>query len=203
MFCTLVPKNKFFYIILSVPQTLNSLNKKLYKSIIIFFSILGTTPNGKILVEHNSNTPLEIACVLNPNHELLQKVLSDNADEGNKSILLSQRIRFYKNEECVPKQYVSIINSTAAQLRVPNPPTGSDVYTCMVCVDKNNKCAQVSKSSVKNALQKSIINTVGSHSSNSHDDCIGVCFNNVIVGCKLTASYCKCFHWVTVINKLN
>jgi len=158
----------------------------------IFFEILGTSPSGEIFIEYNSSTPLEISCVLNPNHELLQKVLRDNAADGNKSALLSQRIRFYKNEERVPKQYVSIINSTAAQLRVPNPPVGSDVYTCVICLEKNNHCAELSKSSgtsINNALQNSNINTVEYHRSKSqasHDDCIGVCLNNVFVGCKLT-----------------
>lgn len=116
-------------------------------------------------------------------------MLRDNAVDENKSTLLSQRIRFYKNVERVPKQYVSIINSTAAQLRVPNPPAGSDVYTCIICLDKNNHCNELSKSSgtsIINALKNSNRNAVGSHSSRTHDDGIGVCLNNVFVGCKLT-----------------
>ena len=139
---------------------------------------------------------MEILCVLNPNHDQLQKVFSDNAADGNKSIILSHRIRFYRNDERVPEQYVSIINSTAAQLCVPNPPASSDVYKCMVCLDKNNHFVEPSKSiipdgtSINNTLQKNIVNTVESHTSDSydsHDDCIGVCLNNVFVGCKLTA----------------
>lgn len=134
---------------------------------------------------------MEITCVLNPNHDLLQKVFSDNAADDN---LLSHRIRFYRNDERVPEQYVSIINSTAAQLRVPNPPASFDVYKCMACLDKNNHFVQRSKSpdtSINSALKKYLVNTVESHpSSDSHDihnDCIGVCLNNVFVGCKLTA----------------
>lgn len=115
-------------------------------------------------------------------------MLRDNAVDENKSTL-SQRIRFYKNEERVPKQYVSIINSTAAQLRVPNPPAGSDVYTCMICLDKNNHCNELSKlsgTSINNALKNSNLNAVGSHSSKTQDGSIGVCLNKVFVGCKLT-----------------
>lgn len=132
---------------------------------------------------------MEILCVLNPDHDQLQKVFSDNAADGNKSELLSHRIRFYRNDERMPEQYVSIINSTAAQLCVPNPPASSDVYKCLVCLDENNHFAEPSKSSgtsINNTLQKNIVNTVESHPSDS-DDCIGVCLNNVFVGCKLTA----------------
>lgn len=117
-------------------------------------------------------------------------MFSDNAADDN---LLSHRIRFYRNDERVPEQYVSIINSTAAQLRVLNPPASFDIYKCMVCLDKNNHFVQRSKSSgtsIINALKKYLVNTVESHLSDSHDlhdDCIGVCLNNVFVGCKLTA----------------
>jgi len=158
-----------------------------------FFPILGTSPTGEIFIEYNSGTPLEILCVLNPDHDELQKVFSDNAAHSNKSKLLSHRIRFYRNDERVPEQYVSIINSTAAQLCVPNPPASSDdVYKCVVCLDKNNHFVEPSKLSgtpINSTLQKNIVTTVESRPSDSHDDCIGVCLNNVSVGCKLLQSY--------------
>eukprot|EP00102_Acyrthosiphon_pisum_P019205 XP_016656415.1 PREDICTED: cytokine receptor-like [Acyrthosiphon pisum] len=163
-----------------------------------------TSPTGEIFIEYNSGTPLEILCVLNPNHDQLQKVYSDNAADGNKSKLLSHRIRFYRNDERMPEQYVSIVNSTAAQLCVPNPPASSDVYKCMVCLDINNHFVEPSKSSgtsINNTLQKNIVNTVELHPSDSHDshdDCIGVCLNNVFVGYKpfnITKFSCISNNW--------
>ncbi|KAL4103265.1 hypothetical protein QTP88_018642 [Uroleucon formosanum] len=150
-----------------------------------------TSPSGDITIEYNSGTPLEITC----------KVFSDNAADDN---LLSHRIRFYRNDERVPEQYVSIINSTAAQLRVLNPPASFDIYKCMVCLDKNNHFVQRSKSSgtsIINALKKYLVNTVESHLSDSHDlhdDCIGVCLNNVFVGYKpinITSFSCISNNW--------
>ncbi|XP_025196272.1 cytokine receptor-like [Melanaphis sacchari] len=145
----------------------------------------GTTPSGDIFIEYNNGTPLEITCVLNPNHELLQSTLSYDVVDNDKSKLLSQRIRFFKNDGRVANQYVSIVNSTAAQLRIPNPPESSDVYTCMVCLDENNPSI-VSKLARLSSIRKrnSIINSIGYHPKESHDTDIGVCLNNVYVGYK-------------------
>ncbi|XP_060848047.1 cytokine receptor-like [Rhopalosiphum padi] len=162
----------------------------------------GTTPSGDVNIEYNSGTPLEITCNLNPNHELLQKILSDETADDSKSKLLSQKIMFYKNDERVAKQYVSIINSTAAQLRVSNLSASSDVYTCMVCLDKNNHGIKLSKaadiSSINMALRNSIMNTVGYRPNESVDTDIGVCLNNVNVGYKplnVTNFACTSNNW--------
>lgn len=115
-------------------------------------------------------------------------MVRDDSADGNKSKQLSQRIGFYKNNERVPTKYVTIINSTAAQLRVSNPSASSDVYICLIFLDnKNVDPSTLSKiPSTNTVLQNSIGNTVGSRALESHGSHIGVCLNHVFVGCKLT-----------------
>lgn len=193
MSCTLVSKNEFvlrpnFCFTICRILKRDAIQIKHYYYYYYLFVTVGTTPSGDVNIEYNSGTPLEITCNLNPNHELLQKILSDETADNSKSKLLSQKIMFYKNDERVAKQYVSIINSTAAQLRVSNLSASSDVYTCMVCLDKNNHGIKLSKaadiSSINMALRNSIMNTVGYRPNESVDTDIGVCLNNVNVGCK-------------------
>jgi len=168
-------------------QSVNHQTKLFLNIYIIYYIILGTIPSGDINLEYNSNTPLEILCILNPDHDLLQKMVSDDAADSNKSKLPSHRIRFYKNDERVAQKYITIINSTAAQLRVSNPPASFDVYSCMLCLDENDNSVDKSKtsdiSSINMVLRNSI-NTIGYHPKDSHDSDIGVCLNNVFVGCE-------------------
>ncbi|CAH1731218.1 unnamed protein product [Aphis gossypii] len=161
----------------------------------------GTIPSGDIFLEYNSSTPLEITCILNPDHDLLRKMVRDDVADGNKSKLPSHRIRFYKNDGRVAQQYITIINSTAAQLRVSNPPASFDVYSCLLCLDENDNSVDLFKtsdmSSINMALRNSI-NTIGYHPKDSHDLDIGVCLNNVFVGYKplnITNFSCVSNNW--------
>lgn len=116
-------------------------------------------------------------------------MVSDDAADGKKSKLPSHRIRFYKNDERVPQQYITIINSTAAQLRLSNLSASFDVYSCMLCLDEKDNSVDTSKTSdtlsINMALRNSI-KTIDYHPKGSHDSDIGVCLNNVFVGCEFT-----------------
>jgi hypothetical protein len=101
------------------------------------YVLLETIPRGDIILEYNSGVPLEITCILDPDNAIVQSQLLKQTDDEHKTKLLSQRILFYKYEERVSDQYVSIINNTAARLRIPNHPPGVNIYSCILLLDNN------------------------------------------------------------------
>lgn len=115
---------------------------------------------------------------------------------------------FYKNSEVVPRQYVTIINATAAQLRIPNPPVGQDTYYCTLLLDYEQRQNEsygnssgdhsyIMSSNGSSTLPTvhyvtSGLDTNGSHPLGSH---VGVCLNRVYVGCKLTIQHWNLFYF--------
>lgn len=102
----------------------------------------GTFPKGDIVLEYGSGAPLEITCVLDPENDLVRnlsrgsgggrrRTAADNGGGGSTS-WPSHRITFRKNSERLPERYVTVLNSTAALLRIPDPPAGRDTYNCML-----------------------------------------------------------------------
>lgn len=159
---------------------------------------LATVPRGDILLEYGKNVSLEITCILDPDNEIVQKVLRDDQyEDGNANRSLSQRIVFLKNSERVPKHYVTVINSTAARLRIPNPPAESAIYYCTLLLNKQglpNRNYNVDQSlstasgdsSTFSTVLPTSLETSGPPPLVSHESEAGVCLNSVSVGCKLT-----------------
>jgi len=161
-------------------------------------TIIGTVPIGDIALEYGSGVPLEITCILQSDTLIVQNLFRDRTDSSNKTKFPSHRIIFYKNSERVPRQYVTIVNATAAQLRIPNPPVGQDTYYCILLLDYerrqndsypnssgDNSSTTLSTSSFKmSTVQPAAteLDTNGPHLLGSQ---IGVCLNRVYVGCKL------------------
>lgn len=167
-----------------------------------FFFVSETIPRGDIVIEYSSGVPLEITCILDPDNAIVQSQLRELSDNENETQLLSQWIVFYKYAERVPKQYVSIINATAAQLRIPNPPAGLNIYDCILLLDKQrrlndsydtNSGAQLSTlpddSSRFSTVQPTSLETSGPPPLMPQEAGIGVCLNTVHVGCKLIVTF--------------
>lgn len=168
----------------------------------IVVKIIGTVPSGDIVLEYGSGVPLEITCILQSDTIIVQNLFRDRTDSSNKTKLPSHRIMFYKNAEIVPKQYVTIVNATAAQLRIPNPPVGRNTYYCTVLLDYERRQndsyvnsdgdhSSTTLSSGPSTLPPvqpapTSSDTNGSHQPGSQ---LGVCLNTVYVGCKLTTNF--------------
>jgi len=161
--------------------------------------ILVTFPRGDIVIEYGSGTPLEITCVLDPDNENVRNLFRNDTTDGGEAKTPSQRILFYKNAERVSRQYMTIINATAAQLRISNPPAGRDTYYCVLLLDDqpglnhsydNMSTAQLlstpsSDSSTFPTPPPTSLETSGPPSLVSQTSEVGVCLNSVAVGCEL------------------
>ncbi|KAL4103291.1 hypothetical protein QTP88_018668 [Uroleucon formosanum] len=157
-------------------------------------SLGGTVPSGDIVLEYGSGVPLEITCNLKTDTIIVQSLFHAGKDRSNKTKFPSHRIMFYKNAEIVPKQYVTIVNATAAQLRIPNLPAGQDTYYCTLLLDyehrKNeshgNSGVDIMQSYVSSTLPTVGHDVIGSNTNRSQQlgSQVGVCFNRVYVGYK-------------------
>lgn len=160
--------------------------------------ILVTIPRGDIVIEYGSGTPLEITCVLDPDNDQVQSLYrNDTTADGGEAKTPSQRIMFYKNAERVSRQYMTIINETAAQLRISDPPAGRDTYYCTLLLDDqagpnhsddNISGAQSTPSSDSSTFPTpppTSLETSGPPSLVSQSSEVGVCLNSVAVGCEL------------------
>jgi len=168
----------------------------------IVVTIIGTVPSGDIVLEYGSGVPLEITCILQSDTIIVQNLFRDRMDSSNKTKLPSHRIMFYKNAEIVPRQYVTIVNATAAQLRIPNPPAGKDTYYCTLLLDyeRHQNESYVNSSGDHQDIMPSYVSSMlptveqevtGSNPNRSHllGSQVGVCLNTVYVGCKLTMKF--------------
>lgn len=148
-----------------------------------FFLIIGTSPSGDIVLEYGSGDPLEITCILNPENQLVKKMIQ-NSVGASLSEQPSQKIKFYKNFELISEKYVSIINSTAAQMRLVNPPIGQDSYYCALLIRyeqlKNHSYDTTTVANEPSALDTNVVfpPTVKEPLLQL------VCHNQVFVGCK-------------------
>lgn len=156
--------------------------------------ISGTVPRGDIVLEHGKGVPLEITCILDPDNEIVQNLFHDQNIDANDIKQPSQRILFYKNAERVPMEYVSVINSTAAKLHIPDPPVGSVIYYCKLLLDKGRRMNQTRydipasssyEQSALSTVQPTSLETSGPLLLTPPDREIGVCLNKVDVGCEL------------------
>ncbi|XP_025417183.1 cytokine receptor-like [Sipha flava] len=148
-----------------------------------------TIPRGDIILEYNSGVPLEITCILDPDNAIVQSQLLKQTDDEHKTKLLSQRILFYKYEERVSDQYVSIINNTAARLRIPNHPPGVNIYSCILLLD-NNQTLNEQPFSLKTSAPSPVLPQE-----------TGVCLNTVYVGYKplhITNFSCISNNWINL-----
>ncbi|KAF0749600.1 Uncharacterized protein FWK35_00019871 [Aphis craccivora] len=160
-------------------------------------SVGGTVPSGDIVLEYGSGVPLEITCILQSDTIIVQNLFRERKDSNNKTKFPSHRITFYKNAEIVPSQYVTIVNATAAQLRIPNPPAGQNTYYCTLLLDyerqqndsyanpdgDHSSTTSSGDSSTLPPVQPATTSsaTKGSYQLGSQ---LGVCLNTVYVGYK-------------------
>lgn len=168
-----------------------------------FLIILVTVPGGDIALEYGNGVPLEITCVLDPDNEIVKNLFHNDTttDDDGESKNPSQRIIFYKNSDLVPREYMTIINSTAAKLLIPNPPYGHDIFYCSLLLDNqrrptdkhnnNTGGAQLSTlsrrySSILPTQAPTSLETSGPPSMLSPTSEVGVCLNSVSVGCELS-----------------
>lgn len=99
-----------------------------------------TVPRGDIFLEYGSGAPLVITCVLDPDDDMVRRLSPpsgrDDGAAGNGTDAAwrrpSDRIVFFKDDNRVPELYVSVLNATAAQLGIPNPPAGRALFSCML-----------------------------------------------------------------------
>ncbi|KAL5237159.1 hypothetical protein ACI65C_004569 [Semiaphis heraclei] len=172
-----------------------------------------TIPRGDIVIEYGSGTPLEITCVLDPDNEQVQSLYRNDTTDGGEAKTPSQRIVFYKNAERVSKQYMTIINETAAQLRISDPPAGRDTFYCTLLLDNqagpnhsndNISDAQSTTSSDSSTFPTpppTSLETSGPPSLVSQSSEVGVCLNSVAVGYKpatITNFSCISDNWVSL-----
>lgn len=166
---------------------------------VIFCAISGTVPRGDIVLEYGGGVPLEITCVLDPDNRFVKNLFRDDSEPKPWP---STRIIFLKNAERVPKRYVSIVNDTAAQLRIPDPQAGRYTYYCTLLLDAHPhrydndshhntaNAPQLSTampsdlSSPFSTVQPTSLETSGPPPLVPHGAEIGVCLNSVVVGCK-------------------
>ncbi|KAL5237172.1 hypothetical protein ACI65C_004582 [Semiaphis heraclei] len=172
-----------------------------------------TVPRGDIVIEYGSGVPLEITCVLDPDNEKVQKLFRNETTDGGEANMPSQRIVFYKNAERVSRQYTMIINSTAARMRISDPPAGRYIYYCTLLLQGPNYSydnisssqlsytAQSSNSSTNANPQPKSLETSGPPSLVSPASEVGLCLTSVAVGykpAKITNFSCISDNWVSL-----
>ncbi|XP_022172088.1 cytokine receptor-like isoform X2 [Myzus persicae] len=174
-----------------------------------------TVPRGDIVIEYGSGTPLEITCVLDPDNEKVKSLFRNDSTDGGEAKTPSQRIMFYKNAERVSKQYMTIINATAAQLRISDPPAGLDTYYCTLLLDHqvgpNHSYDNISSAQLLSTPASdpttfptpppTSLETSGPPSLVSQSSEVGVCLNSVAVGYKpatITNFSCISDNWVSL-----
>ncbi|VVC42350.1 Fibronectin type III,Immunoglobulin-like fold [Cinara cedri] len=172
-----------------------------------------TVPRGDIVLEYGNHKPLEITCILDPDNEIVQSMFprrSDvNGDENRISIQPSQKIQFFKNEDLVPAEYVTIVNSTAARLFVPDPPAGLDIYYCMLLnnsssdpvINYDQSSTLSSYSSTFSTVQPNSQETSSPSPIMSEKSAIGVCLNRIAIGYKpfpISNFSCISYNWVSL-----
>ncbi|XP_060857654.1 cytokine receptor-like isoform X2 [Metopolophium dirhodum] len=174
-----------------------------------------TVPRGDIVIEYGSGAPLEIACVLDADNKKVQNLFRNDTTVGGEAKTPSQRIMFYKNAERVSRQHITVINATAAQLRIANPPAGRDTYYCVLLLGDqlgpNHSYDNItgtrslstpsSDSSTFPTLPPMSLETSEPPSLVSQTSEVGVCLNSVAVGYKpttITNFSCISDNWVSL-----
>ena len=74
-----------------------------------------TIPRGDIILEYGN--PLKILCILNTSH-------SAAADKNSSDLV------FFLGDSEVPKEYVTVVNSTTLEVYIEKPPVSSSMYYC-------------------------------------------------------------------------
>lgn len=139
-------------------------------------------------MEYGSGVPLEITCILDIENNILQNIIRQSVD-GSFSKQPSQKIIFHKNFEPISGQYVSIINSTTAQMRLVNPPVGQDIYYCALLLH-NQQRKNHSNDTTNVTRELSTLKTNGVFpptrvfSHTYQESIVEVCLNRVFVGCE-------------------
>ena len=82
---------------------------------LILFYFLVTIPRGDIILEYGN--PLRILCILNNSHSA--------AVDKNSSDLV-----FFLDNSEVPKEFVTVVNSTTLEVYIEKPPMSSSMYCC-------------------------------------------------------------------------
>lgn len=151
-------------------------------------------------------------CILDPDNEIVRNLFPGPGADGNESTMQpSQRIQFFKNADPVPAEYVTLINSTAARLLVPNPPAGLDSYYCMLMNHSgagypvanygHSSSSSSGDSSTFSTVQPTSLETSGPPPLISGESAIGVCLNRVAVGCKSNKLHIMGFLCCVIIAK--
>lgn len=183
-----------------MPLFLSSVCVRVNHNVVLI--ILVTVPRGDIVIEYGTGVPLEITCVLDPDNEKVRNLFRNDTADGGEATTPSQRIMFYKNAERVSRQYMTIINSTAAQLHISDPPAGRDTYYCTLLLDEqlrpnhdydNSSDAQLSTQSNDSPTfptqPPTSLETSGPPSLVSQASEVGVCLNSVAVGCEFSGFF--------------
>jgi hypothetical protein len=82
---------------------------------LILLYFLVTIPRGDIILEYGN--PLRILCILNTSHSA--------AVDKNSSDLV-----FFLDDSEVPKEYVTVVNSTTLEVYIEKPPMSSSMFYC-------------------------------------------------------------------------
>lgn len=169
-----------------------------------------TVPRGDIFLEYDTGVPLVITCVLDPDNDMVRQLWPssgpDDGAAGNGTDAVwpppSRRIVFFKDAERVAGRYVSEVNATAAQLRIPDPPAGRALFSCMLRLndpqqqrprdrndgDGDGVDAATVMAAVYSTVQPTSLETSGPPPLASREPMAGVCINSVTVGCKCSGA---------------
>ncbi|XP_050436936.1 cytokine receptor-like isoform X2 [Adelges cooleyi] len=178
-------------------------------------SIGGTVPKGNIVLEYDNGTPLEITCALDPDNYLIKKFFKHHIGDEHYITEPSQKLLFYRNHILLSKEYITVINATAARLFMSRPPAGHNTYYCTLLLgDRRHKAKSFSSTNTSSVVGKTALESligmystaqplsIGSSKLHSYgvasDSEIGVCLNHVAVGYKplpVTNFTCISLYW--------
>lgn len=97
---------------------------------IILFLILfvGTWPQGDIVIQHGK--PLKMFCLLN---QTIMELDYPNKGAGD--------LRFFRNDQELESEFVTVINETTIELSIQTPPPSDDMYNCKLRMKDNDYIA--------------------------------------------------------------
>ncbi|KYN30898.1 Cytokine receptor [Trachymyrmex septentrionalis] len=87
-----------------------------------------TWPQGDIVIQHGK--PLQMFCLLN---QTIMELDYPNKDAGD--------LRFFRNDQELESEFVTVINETTIELSIKTPPPSDDMYNCKLRMKDNDYIA--------------------------------------------------------------
>ncbi|KYN26832.1 Cytokine receptor [Trachymyrmex cornetzi] len=87
-----------------------------------------TWPQGDIVIQHGK--PLQMFCLLN---QTIMELDYPNKDAGD--------LRFFRNDQELESEFVTVINETTIELSIKTPPPSDDMYNCKLRMKDNDYVA--------------------------------------------------------------